>query len=77
MKASAFWRVVEIRVLDYDQRWGQAMFNTLYGVIDLSPIHGSLDDPFYRVKTKSSAVQWFNRFIKVDENGNIVGIKVN
>jgi hypothetical protein len=77
MKTNEFWARVADRFLNQDERWGQAVFNTLCmeAAINTDLIHGTLDDPFYRLKTRSSAKAWFDKFVEVDADFNITGIK--
>ena len=77
MLVQEFWDEVKSDVENRDWRVGQSMFNILFDeeIPGLDTIRGSLDDPFYRVKTFSSAKQWFASHVVVDENGQITGVK--
>jgi hypothetical protein len=77
MDTQTFWISVKDKFDNDDQRWGQAMFNTLVleAKIDMNPVWGNLDDPFYRIKTRHSAISWFAKFVEVDDDGIILRIK--
>lgn len=69
MNVDEFWAAVENLFTYRGQRWGQAMFNTLEASgINMEELRGSLADPFYRIKTRSSSKQWFVRYVKVEDN---------
>lgn len=74
MTESDFWIEVGLLVND-GQRVGQAMFNVLSraGMLPASII-GSLDDPFYRVKTLSSGRSWMARMARIAPSGEILAV---
>lgn len=63
MRLDQFWVRVE-EAVGHGDRYGQAMFNILYaqGILPETFV-GSLDDPYYRIKTRSSAKSWVARFL--------------
>ena len=71
MSPNEFWAQVEARVAA-GYRYGQAMFDILHGQ-GLIPdgFAGSLDDPYYRIKTDSSARRWAFKFVGMDQKGNL------
>lgn len=71
MKTHDFWSQVEGCVAA-GYRYGQAVYLVLYGK-GLIPegFAGSLDDPYYRVKTRSSAKRWVDTFLSENENGDL------
>lgn len=76
--AHELWTEVEQRVTALDERWGQAMFNVLQqrNIDGIEACRGSLWDPFYRIKTRSSLYQWVGRHVVVDPiEGFVVCVK--
>lgn len=76
MKIHEFYSAVQRRVDTNDERWGQAAYNVLSeasvpGIVDLA---GTLDDPYYRVKTKSSLKRWVAGSVSVDCVGTVIGV---
>lgn len=74
MSSDDFWS--EVNALTQEgQRVGQAMFNVLSraGLLPASLV-GSLDDPFYRVKTMSSGRAWLARMARISSSGEILAV---
>lgn len=72
MRLDQFWPRVE-EAVTHGSRYGQAIFDILQGQ-GLLPdgFAGSLDDPYYRIKTRSSALRWAAQFLNTDEHGQVV-----
>lgn len=78
LTTEALWHEVEQVVETSDQRWGQAMFNALrdHDVDGVEQCRGSLWDPFYRIKTKSSLKQWIGRHLVFDSyTGEVLAVR--
>ena len=77
MKLHEFWKAASDLVNNHDQRWGQAVFNTIpSGTPGLTEIAGTLDDPYYRVKTRTAAYSWVDRYLAVDSEGTIREVRL-
>ena len=75
MREHEFWRAAAELDDKADQRWGQALFNTIPSdTPGLEAIRGTLDDPFYRIKSKFTARRWFNEHVSVDCAGTILEV---
>lgn len=77
MTIEEFWEIVTAKFRDSDERWGQAMFNTLQveAGIDTAVVDNVFDSPFYRVHTRASAANWFHKYVEVNDQGIIVGVR--
>lgn len=72
-----FWEEVTERVLNHDERWGQAMFNVLaaYAIEGTEVCRGSLWDPFYRIKSVHTARTWFGGYVVIDSSNTITDVR--
>lgn len=77
MRLHELWASAARLVDEHDQRWGQAVFNSIPAdTPGLTEIAGTLDDPFYRIKTKIAVRRWVERHLVVDCVGTILEVRV-
>lgn len=76
MKVHEFYQQTQARIDQNGERWGQAAFNVLEAALPhvAEPLRGTLDDPFYRVKTRSSLKSWVKSTLATDCAGSIIGV---
>jgi hypothetical protein len=74
------WRLIQLVEQDVDQlnhRYGQALYNRLAeaDVPGLGQLVGTLDDPFFRIKSRATTKNWIGRHLVVDCGDNILEAK--